>query len=1086
MKTNKTLKVIGSAALMASSTIPQTMVVFAEEPAQEIKETPQPKTQVLMKDLETAIQNETKAQQEVETIESKLNATYTEIAGAQETYDEAMTQRIEQEEAIDETLVQQLAESTAQLENLEAQYEQSMKEKEELESELAQKQTQLEEEEAKLVEAEQELEQAKAEYEALEPGIFEETSAKVQEANDAATNAENTLIQTQTDLANAQAQYDIHAQELASLQASYDQATASVAAAQVNYDQALAVQAEKEAALTQAKDEETYALATAELQNAQNAVLAAQDALAQSEQQVANAQVQLASAQEALNNASTDLQKYEQAVTDAKNVVNSAQNEVSQAEQELKQAQAVNTQKVEAQKVAEAALQKAQDEVNAQKSVVETANEEVEKVQQKIEDRKAYVQQLETKLKELQDQYATGSAGFFQYLANQNNEDAARAYKIITATDTSMQDGYNKATNFSEYTHLGMENDATNLENMKIAIDNLNMVNEYRKKENSSEGTTLSDLKVSSSLMAIAQRNLNIYPHKSGHCQAYAVGENLAQGYINPFEGWYDEEKVDYKAQTPDAITGHYENIVDPGYLTMGYAYLTTNDLYHTAWGQVFVSDYSTYNQGSVSVFEYQQSFNTYYNSLMNDIERIQNELNEENNLRANSVSLAQLEAELETKKQELQKQNELLEQKNANVTVATNALQAANTEVASANDLVASADINLKQKTEDLNKANATLEQKEKDLEDYLNSPERVALNRAVENAQTNLSLAQTLHTQNGNVLVQARTMADAKQNALTALDQAIEQARNDLKVAQDDVLEKQDILDQAKDTAKSIKTRLDSQTVTTENAQTQVNALTAQEAQQANTLNALKATYESANETLMTLNGIRERYTNAVNDQSQIENLIKNLKTEIPILRNSINLTNSNIDENTSQQTSLRMILADIDRAKTAWESVKNNQNAIFESSYEGLAALPDLFKQYQALKANEQQEKSYLESLIADADTSVETLRQAKTNYELAKDARIKAEKALEDFFASIDDKNAIVIDTNKKDQTTKDEKTAKDESSEKEDSSKKEEKTATTVNTAAETGLFVYTAGTVLSGALAAAFLKRKKTKFIFSI
>lgn len=226
-------------------------------------------------------------------------------------------------------------------------------------------------------------------------------------------------------------------------------------------------------------------------------------------------------------------------------------------------------------------------------------------------------------------QYNSGSAGFFKYLADQTTNaaeraDAQQAYDIITAKDNSRQDGAQSSVDYSKYTNLGAADDATNLENMKKAVDELNKVNEYRQKENATESKSLSDLKVTSSLMAISQYQLN-YSKAAGrsHSQAFNVGENLAWGYSNPFSGWYDKEKADYDAGERDnSKVGHYLNIVSNSYGTMGYSYVAGSTVqYGSAYGQTFSGNATrSYTGNAVSVAEYQAKFNLYYEAVKKEI----------------------------------------------------------------------------------------------------------------------------------------------------------------------------------------------------------------------------------------------------------------------------------------------------------------------------------------------------------------------------------------------------------------------------------------------------------------------------------
>lgn len=90
---------------------------------------------------------------------------------------------------------------------------------------------------------------------------------------------------------------------------------------------------------------------------------------------------------------------------------------------------------------------------------------------------------------------------------------------------------------YKDGTEQGNVRDATSLENMKTALEWIKECNELRK----SHG--LSELMVSDRLMAISQSNTNASAYILNHTHQFGVGENLAWGYQNPFDGWYTEEK---------------------------------------------------------------------------------------------------------------------------------------------------------------------------------------------------------------------------------------------------------------------------------------------------------------------------------------------------------------------------------------------------------------------------------------------------------------------------------------------------------------------------------------------------------------
>ena len=157
---------------------------------------------------------------------------------------------------------------------------------------------------------------------------------------------------------------------------------------------------------------------------------------------------------------------------------------------------------------------------------------------------------------------------------------------------------------------LASRNDAVSLDNLYTALDLIDEYNQYRARENSEEGCNLStDVGINCRLMAIAAVQLDASrDYNVGHTKAYKVGENLAWGYRDPFTGWYDGEKADWKNGVTDGV-GHYMNIVDhlpenqvnPTAAT-GFAVHTDAPRFSVAHGQVFhtTSGYVQYNPTTI------------------------------------------------------------------------------------------------------------------------------------------------------------------------------------------------------------------------------------------------------------------------------------------------------------------------------------------------------------------------------------------------------------------------------------------------------------------------------------------------------
>ncbi len=226
-------------------------------------------------------------------------------------------------------------------------------------------------------------------------------------------------------------------------------------------------------------------------------------------------------------------------------------------------------------------------------------------------------------------QYDLGSAGFFQYIVENattdaEREDAQLAYNIITG-NASSSDGYNP-NKLIIYTKLGEANDATNLENMKKAIDELGYVNQYRQKENTDKGMNLADVKISNAVMAIAQYDLNYSKSNLKETYSFLLAENLSWGRSNPFDGWYDEERAKAESGITDSnLIGHYQNIVYEDNKTMGYAYVPQSDaiagvVYNDVYALVLNYAIVTYVRYEDDVVTYQAKFNTYYNEVKKEL----------------------------------------------------------------------------------------------------------------------------------------------------------------------------------------------------------------------------------------------------------------------------------------------------------------------------------------------------------------------------------------------------------------------------------------------------------------------------------
>ena len=229
-----------------------------------------------------------------------------------------------------------------------------------------------------------------------------------------------------------------------------------------------------------------------------------------------------------------------------------------------------------------------------------------------------------------------GSLGFFE---TYGYTEAVKYLKNSNSWTTS---------SYYSYTKLGATNDATSLANMKTAIEMIIYGNTLRKAEN------VSNLKISSYLMAIAQVNTNASAYTLNHTYQGNVGENLAwgyTGYAGPYYGWYTIEKKVYNwlsttggytitysnyseimnDLTNEEITtivrecglssshfvqvGHYLNLTYSQYTVTGGAYNRYGS-YGTTHGQTFY--YSATD--AIDASTYYSNFMAYYNKVYQDL----------------------------------------------------------------------------------------------------------------------------------------------------------------------------------------------------------------------------------------------------------------------------------------------------------------------------------------------------------------------------------------------------------------------------------------------------------------------------------
>ena len=510
--------------------------------------------------------------------------------------------------------------------NYQAAYDAIMKELQPLMDEINSLETQIQEAKTDLdakisasQKASEELDQAQKDLSSKKEELtqLQDKLASFEDSVDLNTNLENAKTEkeaAEAELATAKENAEQADNELQAASTDVETKQAAVTEATNAYDAAVqdvttkeSIVQEKQAIVDQYNDENGMENAKAELEAAQADLAGAQanvetmqSALAQTQSEYDAAVMASQSAQTNYDNASSELE--------------TAKNNFETAQATLEKVQAdydTNQKEIEAKKNEITSLN---TQISSAQNEVNEAQSDYDKALNDYNATTSPLDQAKKKLSDFETQYATdlarlneGSKGYFdsigaskavEHVFDKNNSNAARA-------------------DLASYTQMGQKDDATSLENMQASIAYLKECNDIRKKEG------LSELKVSTWLMAVAQVNANYAKTHIEHAKVYSTPENLAWGYGeastsgSPYRGWYDEEKAECLAGNQNfSDVGHYKNIVNSRYTITGFA-VGTNGNFSTVHTQEFGTNlYGVENEVQMTVSEFEQSFNTYYNNL--------------------------------------------------------------------------------------------------------------------------------------------------------------------------------------------------------------------------------------------------------------------------------------------------------------------------------------------------------------------------------------------------------------------------------------------------------------------------------------
>ena len=658
------------------------------------------------------------------------------------------------------------------------------------------------------------------------------------------TDAKNALDDAQTDYQQAIAKQQEASTNLQSIQKRAQEASDAADAAQAKADAAKQAKADADAKVTSAKAAADAAKKAYDDASAGSETVVDPEAVAAAKKKLEKANADLTAAQSAQSAAASKLSAAEQAVSDAQSAVSSATSAQSEAEAAVASAQSKVDAAAAAQKGAQAAYDKAVADNKDQLADYNEALENAKDAKEKVDYYQEYVDRYEGELKDNQAKLAAAQKAYDDAVTKANG-DAAKVkrgsyafFESIGATDAvsilNNEKGYTDTAGkpFNQFNDPSNALDATSLENMRRALDMMDRCNELRRQNG------LSELKVTSALMAVAQTDANWSSYNGDHAgmngNDYSRGENLAWSYSDPFKVWYDEEKKEYESgNTNYQEIGHYLNIINKSYTVTGYGY----SRYGNTDAQQFDFDADDLGDGtSYTVSEYRQLFEQYYQKVTGGVSS-QDIIKAQDAVYSSELDVQTYKGIVKTQqdayKEALAAAEKLAPKGVAEaqkyLTAANDALDAAKSGLAGAHSSKDSADAAVTQATAQLNTAQSAQRQAQA-AQDAADAQVETAV-RDVEAARKELAEAEA-----------------GKPVDIDAYRRAYEAAQQNLTQAQDDAVAKRQEANEAQQAASDAQQAAGDAAWAIRGARADYDLATDQVAQKKAAVTAAQATYEQA----------------------------------------------------------------------------------------------------------------------------------------------------------------------------------------------------------------------------------------------
>lgn len=701
----------------------------------------------------------------------------------------------------------------------------------------------------------------------------------------------------------------------------------------------------------------------------------AEDSVADKDQNVMDIQNQLNTEKSHMDELKRERTLLEENLKDAKDAYEDAKNKKQNNEKDLKQSL------LDAGGTALAAKDAADAEVSEVQAAADKAQEDLDNAKETLAD---------------------GSYGFFEWMGSTEITDYDEySYRVKSSAIDALENPFygNYEGNFNTEGR-GQSYDATSFENMLKALDYIDTCNELRK------GEGLNELKVSLTLMGVAQSNANFISYHFEHAGGMG-GENIANnsGEEDPFNAWYYIEKENPYYFGTD---GHYKNIINPSYDSTGFAIRIKNGAYY--YSQIFGSSTDSYTTAELRTLI--QQYNEHIIDEPTGI--LDTALKELEDVRATQTEAAELLNRIVSELNDLGADTDPVKSGTADettpaVTLLKNAkseyenaqmikteYEASKTALSEAKSLYDSAVENAAKTQDEILALEAVIAQDEAALEDAKTEKQKAesdyqSVKADHDNVETALNDLTTALSDKEKELSDDEAALDTAKSKLAEADEKVANAKEKLNAFGSEVEEAKAALDEAKNTyADAVADKEAKENILKDKETAYENALSVYE----DAVLSKKSAVDAYNEAVTTVNekkAVYEQLQEAYETKMNLLSTVKDAEQKVADAENAVTQVQKSYDAAAEtlqdKKSAAEAAAAAYEQAKAVYEKAQNMELPTYEEALEAYKSGTIMIQDEDFTYLN-----SYLEKVIK----AYARQEEAAENYEKALTVKAAADK------------------------------------------------------------------------------------------